>query len=316
MDLRKLRYFVAVAEAGSISGAAVRLGMAQPALTQAMSRFETEMRLRLLLRSKRGVELTEAGSFLFEEARDLLARADAVARSAERHAEGAVGAITVGFVSTALYHILPRAIARLKQAAPQAQVRIREMRTNEQVEALRIGAIDMGICHSPVGSANWLHHLTLAEYRLRAVLPGSEADADRDSVTMAEFAAMGLVLFPENEGLPARAQILDAFRLAGCQPRIVQEASPSLAVLACVSAGIGASLLPECVSFIGVNGIRLCDVRPPHALPGVGLALIRRIHPRRRLVDRLWQACLEQAAAPEDGRAAQPRARVGAPPGC
>jgi DNA-binding transcriptional LysR family regulator len=294
MDLRKLRYFVAVAEAGSISRAAIRLGIAQPALTQSISRFEKEVRLRLFLRSQRGVELSEAGSFLLEEARELLARADAIARSAERHAEGSIGLVTVGFVSTALYQILPNAIAQLRRAAPQARIRIREMRTNEQNEALRTGEIDMGICHSPVSPASWMQHLILTEYQLRAVLPAAEQDADPDGISMVELAAKGLVLFPENEGLPMRTQILEAFRLAGCEPRIVQEASPSLAVLACVSAGIGASLLPECVSFIGVNGIRLRDVHSPHALPSVGLALIRRIHPRRQLVDRLWQACLDQ----------------------
>jgi DNA-binding transcriptional LysR family regulator len=302
MDLRKLGYFVAVAEAGSISGAAVRLGIAQPALTQSIARFEKEMRLRLFLRSKRGVELTEAGTLLFEEARELLARADAISRSVERHAEGSIGSVTVGFVSAALYQVLPSAIAQLRRAASQAQIRIKEMRTNEQIEALRTGEIDMGICHSPISSTSWMQDLTFAEYRIQAVLPAAQADTDPAGISMAELATKDLVLFPENEGLPTRAQILDAFRQAGCTPRIVQEASPSLAVLACVSAGIGASLLPECVSFIGVNGVQLREVREPHALPRIGLALIRRIHPRRRLVDRLWQACLDQA--PKSGNQA------------
>jgi DNA-binding transcriptional LysR family regulator len=297
MDLRKLRYFVAVAEAGSISSAAVQLRIAQPALTQSISRFEKEMRLRLFLRSKRGVQLTEAGRFLFDEARDLLARAGAIERSAERHAEGSVGSVTVGFVSTALYHALPAGIARLKRRVPRARIRIREMRTNDQIEALRLGEIDMGICHAPVPAASWLQHVTLAEYRLQAVLPsGDPGLADRD-IALTDLAARGLVLFPENEGLPARAQILEAFRQAACEPEVVQEASPSLAVLACVAAGLGAALLPECVSFVGFNGVALRPVRPPHSLPDVGLALVRRIHPRRKLVDHLWDACLEKEAA-------------------
>jgi DNA-binding transcriptional LysR family regulator len=296
MDLRKLRHFVAVAEAGSMSGAAVRLRMAQPALTQSISRLEKEMRIRLFVRSKRGVELTEVGNFLLEEARDLLSRADAIARSAERHEEGSTGSITVGFVSTALYQILPSALAQLKRAAPEVRVRLREMRTNDQIEALRVGEIDIGLCQSPVRPETWLRHLTVAEYELLAVIPGGRSKACRDTITMKELAGNGLVLFPEGEGPPSRVEILDAFRKAGCEARIVQEASPTLAVLACISAGIGASLLPECVGFIGVEGVRMCNIQKPHALPSIGLALIRRIHPRRKIVDRLWQACIEQAA--------------------
>jgi DNA-binding transcriptional LysR family regulator len=296
MDLHKLRHFVAVAEAGSMSGAAVRLGMAQPAVTQSISRLEKEMRIRLFVRSKRGVELTEVGNFLLEEARDLLSRADAIARSAERHEEGSKGSITVGFVSTALYQILPGALARLKRAAPEVRVRLREMRTNDQIEALRVGEIDIGLCQSPVRPQSWLRHLTVAEYELLAVIPGSRAKAYRDTITMKELAGNGLVLFPDGEGPPSRVEILDAFRKAGCEARVVQEASPTLAMLACISAGIGASLLPECVGFIGVEGVRMCNIQKPHALPNIGLALIRRIHPRRKIVDRLWQACIEQAA--------------------
>lgn len=296
MDLRKLRHFQAVAEAGSITGAAARLRMAQPALTQSISRLEKELRIRLFVRSRRGVELTEAGRFLFSEARELLARADAVQRSAERHADGTTGAITVGFVSTALYRILPHAIAELKRLSPEARIRLREMRTNDQIEALRIGEIDIGICHAPVPAENWMRQRTVAEYELRAVVPDADC-SNGDTITVSELGAKGLVLFPEGEGLPKRAHIVEAFRLAGREPRIVQEASPTLAVLACVAAGLGASLLPACVGFIGMNGVRMCEIRKPNDLPAVGVALIRRNHPRRKLVDRFWQACLDQAPA-------------------
>jgi DNA-binding transcriptional LysR family regulator len=84
-----------------------------------------------------------------------------------------------------------------------------------------------------------------------------------------------------------------------CPPRVSPSgsasAAPTLAVLACVAAGLGASLLPDCVGFIGMTGVRMCDIERPNGLPKVGLALIRRIHPRRKLADRFWQACLDQA---------------------
>jgi len=135
MDLRKLRHFVAVAESGSMSGAAVGCGMAPTCSTQSISRLEKEMRIRLFVRSKRGVELTEVGISSWRK-RAICSRAPTPSReSAERHEEGSTGSITVGFVSTALYQVLPNALARLRARCPEVRVRLREMRTNDQIEA-------------------------------------------------------------------------------------------------------------------------------------------------------------------------------------
>lgn len=296
MDLRKLRYFIAVAEAGSISGAAAILGIAQPALTQSLSRFENELGLRVLIRTRTGVRLTEGGQLLFDEGKELLARADMLSRTAVRHAKGEAGLVRVGYVSTAL-HVLPRAIVAFQNASPQSRVKMEEIATLAQIDAVKTGEIDMGICYLPPTPPTWLECSVLSEHPLRAVLPAAAPAARAASIGMAELAAMGLVLFPPNKGFPSQAEIVDAFRRVGTEPRVVHEANPSVAVMACVAAGLGAGVLPDCVSFIGIEGIALREIRPPHALPMIRLALIRRKHPRRKLVERLWHALKAQRAA-------------------
>lgn len=296
MDLRKLRYFITVAETGSISGAATVLGLAQPALTQSLSRFENEIGLRVLIRTRTGVRLTEGGQLLYDEGKELLARADILSRTAARHANGEAGLVRVGYVSTAL-HVLPRAIVAFQQAFPQSRVKMQEVATLAQIEAVKTGEIDMGICYLPPAPPTWLHCSVLSEHPLRAVLPAASPAARAKSIGMADLAALGLVLFPPNKGVPSQAEIVDAFRRAGTDPRVVHEANPSVAVMACVAAGLGAGVLPDCVRFIGIEGIALREIRQPHGLPMIRLALIRRKHPRRKLVEGLWHALKAQMGA-------------------
>lgn len=294
MDLRKLRYFITVAEVGSISGAAAVLGLAQPALTQSLSRFEKEMGLRVFIRTRTGVRLTEGGKLLFEEGRELVARADMVTRTAARQAKGEAGVVSVGYVNTSL-GILPRAIVRFQRAFPQSRVIMQDMVTLEQIKALRTGEIDMGVCNLPDAVPTWLQSTVLSQQSLRAVLPTGAPEASAKSIGIPELAAMGLVLYPPNTGFPSQSQILDAFHQAGAEPRTVHEIKSTIALMACVAAGLGAAILPEGIKVIGMKGIVFREIRRPHTLQPIRLALIRRKQPRRKLAERLWQTLEEQA---------------------
>jgi DNA-binding transcriptional LysR family regulator len=139
--------------------------------------------------------------------------------------------------------------------------------------------------------ARW-NSAVVAQYVLVAAVPAKSSLGRRNEVAVKDLAREGLILFPEGQGLPDRASILDAFRSHGVEPRIVQEASPALAVLSCVSAGVGVALLPECIGFIGFKGVRLCSIQRPNPFPTLALSVIRRSHPRRKIVDRFWQHCL------------------------
>jgi DNA-binding transcriptional LysR family regulator len=267
MDTRQMRCVVAVAEAGSLTRAAERLGFAQPALTQTLNRLEQEIGARLFIRSRRGATLTEAGLAIIDDLRASLAHSDAAAERARAMGAGHAGRLTVGFVTHAIYEVLPRALRRLRAEHPQVDVVLREMSNAEQVEALESGRIDIALLHPPVSVNAKVHELRLGEDPMVAALPTAYALAPGGRVSLAEIAQQGLVWFPEQQMPALRAQLLSAIRRAGHDVRVVQDANRTLTVLACVAAGLGWSLLPRSVYALHHEGVRYAEVSDGASLP-------------------------------------------------
>src|SRR5438105_6759154 len=152
MELRHLRYFVAVAEMGSVSRAAGKLFIAQPPLSKQIKQLEDEVGVKLLVRSSRGVRLTGAGLAFLHEAKDLLARAEHAKRLA-RHNDSAVGGVVrIGYVPSAGHTLLPRLLGRMRAIHPEGEIDVREMITPQQVQSLCTGEIDVGLARMPVSS--------------------------------------------------------------------------------------------------------------------------------------------------------------------
>ena len=262
-----MRCVVAVAEAGSLTRAAERLGLAQPALTQTLNRLEQEIGAKLFIRSRRGATLTEAGLAIVDDLRASLAHSDAAAERARAMGAGHAGRLTVGFVTHAIYEVLPRALHRLRTEHPQVDVVLREMSNAEQVEALESGRIDIALLHPPVSVNAKVHELRLGEDPMVAALPATHALAADGCVSLAEIAQQGLVWFPEQQMPALRAQLLSAIRRAGHDVKVVQDANRTLTVLACVAAGLGWSLLPRSVRALHHEGVRYAEVHDGAGLP-------------------------------------------------
>ena len=143
MDLRLLRYFVAVATEGSFSRAAEKLNMAQPPLSRQIQQLEDELGVRLLNRA-RPITLTEPGRYLFEQARQMLARADEIRAMTKKIGTGKVTQFSIGFVASTLYDSLPELIRRFRLASPGVEVMLTELTTLEQAAALKDGRVDIG----------------------------------------------------------------------------------------------------------------------------------------------------------------------------
>ncbi|SPU97332.1 LysR family transcriptional regulator [Burkholderia cenocepacia] len=150
MEIRHVRYFLAIADSGSFTRAASELGIAQPALSQALNRMEKELGVRLFDRSRRGATLTPAGLAMVDDLRLSVARLDAAAHRAGEIGAQRAGRLTIGFVSAALFDTLPRAIRALRESAPDVELVMREMSNAEQAIALERGEIDIGLLHTPV----------------------------------------------------------------------------------------------------------------------------------------------------------------------
>jgi DNA-binding transcriptional LysR family regulator len=267
MDTRQMRCVVAVAEAGSLTGAAESLGLAQPALTQTLNRLEQEIGVKLFARTRRGAALTEAGLAIVDDLRASLAHGDAATARARAMGAGHAGRLTVGFVTHAVYEILPRALHRLRAEHPRVDVVLREMSNADQVDALEGGRIDIALLHPPVSVNAQVHELRLGEDPMVAVLPAAYALAADGCVSLAEIAQQGLVWFPERQMPALRAQLLSAIRRAGHDVRVVQDANRTLTVLACVAAGLGWSLLPRSVRALHHEGVCYAEVHDGASLP-------------------------------------------------
>ncbi|WP_431274867.1 LysR family transcriptional regulator [Variovorax ureilyticus] len=274
MDTRQMRCVVAIAETGSLTGAAERLGFAQPALTQTLNRLEAELGTKLFVRDRRGAALTEAGLAIVDDLRASLAHADAANERARALGAGRAGRLTVGFVTHAVYEVMPRALRRLHAEHPQVDVVLREMSNAEQVDALEGGRIDIALLHPPVSVTARVHERRLGEERMVVALPAHYDLATNGRVSMAQVAAHGLIWFPAAQMPALRTALLGTFRSAGHDLRVVQDANRTLTVLACVAAGLGWSLLPSSVRALRHEGVRYAELSDGDDLPAFELSAL------------------------------------------
>jgi DNA-binding transcriptional LysR family regulator len=285
MESRHLRYFIAIAECGSLTRAADKLGVAQPALSHALTRMEQELGVKLFDRSRRGATLTSAGDAIVDDIRLSLARMDSASQRARDIGARRGGRLRVGFVSAALFDTLPRAVTALRSASPNVELSMCEMSNAEQVVALERGEIDIGLLHAPVSIEGPVNEQLIRRDPLIAVLPSAFPRRAGSQVSLNDLAQIGLVWFPEDHLPTIRAGILSAFRQAGHPVEIVQDANRTLTVIACVAAGCGASLLPSSVQAMSFEGVTFSPIEDGEHLPQFALTAIWPKRSRPTLAD-------------------------------
>ena len=243
MELRHLRYFVAVAEELHFGRAAARLNVAQPALSQQIKQLERELGVLLLARTKRRVALTEPGRLFLAEVRRTLthaALAVEVARSAEA---GEVGRLRIGYVDAALWSPLPKVIRAFRERFPRVALTMLERPPSEQPADIRRGDVDIAIGPPPPADAQVEVTLFTEEAGMVA-LPAVHPLAGREAVAIGDLADAPWVLVPARVPSRLRDVTLRAAAAAGFTPRVAQEARELDALIALVSAGLGVTLVP------------------------------------------------------------------------
>ena len=246
-DLRRLRYFVAVAEELHFGRAARRLNVSQPPLSVQIRTLEREIGAPLLVRTQRRVELTEAGRVLLEEARRLLGQADAAVVHARRAAEGAVGRLTIGFVSTVDYSILPPLVRRFRQKHPGIALTLLELTGDRQQALLQSGELDLGLSILP-SPAPALASRPVFREPLIAAVPANHPLAVRRRTTLRSLAAEPFIQFPRELAPGLYDLAIAACQKAGFTPHLAQEAIQMQTILGLVAAGLGVALVPQCMS--------------------------------------------------------------------
>jgi DNA-binding transcriptional LysR family regulator len=268
---RQLAQFVAVAETLSFRGAAQRLHMSQPPLTQAIQRLERSLGVKLLERSRASVRLTAAGEVFLEEARRLLARTQDMMEATRRAAEGARGRLRIAFVPSAALRLLPAIIIELRRRYPEIELELRSETTTMQLASLRDDRADAGILVPPLRDAADLRTTPLRRERIVAAVPASHALAARTAIRLRELAEEPFILFPLSQGPAFLSAILLACRRAGFFPRVVQEAAQVQMILTLVACGMGVSLVPAAMRAVQQFNVRYLEIRD-RALPDYQLA--------------------------------------------
>ena len=262
MELRHLRYFIAVAEELNFTRAAARLHIAQPPLSTQIKALEDELDTALFLREKRRVFLTQAGHELLERARAIVAAAEGAKSAARSAAAGVTGRLALGYTASSMFtERLPAAIRRFRAAQPRIELLLHEMTSLDQLDALDARTLDVGILRKPdvtppagVVVEPWYHA------PLIAAVPRAHALARQASIRIDRLRDEALITYPRDAGIGLYWPVLRLCAKAGFRPRIVREAREPSVMIGLVSAGVGIAIVPadtECIRLEGVAYLRI-----------------------------------------------------------
>ena len=261
MELRQLKYFVAVAEELHFRRAAERLFVAQPAVSEQIRKLEAELGVRLFDRTNRRVEITEAGAALLDEGRRVLAQAN-IARLAARNArDRAVGRLRIGYPPDALPAAVPLALQQLAGAAPRVDVAMETGPAVRLIDRVRDGRLDAAIAGLPA-PVSGLEATSLGLQSLVAAIPSTDRRVLAPALSLARLAPARLVLMPRPANPAFHDAVVALCRDAGLAPQLTEAAEPRVeSVLMAVASGGGPGILPAAVmdryAFPGVRFVPL-----------------------------------------------------------
>jgi DNA-binding transcriptional LysR family regulator len=253
MELRHLRYFVAIAEELNFTRASARLHIAQPSLSQQIRQLEEEIGYSLLRRNRHRVELSDIGKIFLPEAIRTLAQADFSIRLARKRGEGKSGRLAFAFISTPI-PFLPRLITHYNRSHPDVDLDLVEMPAIHQVEALHDGIVDVGVI-APFQNDERLEQIPIFHDPVVLALPRSNPLAKRTSLRVRELKNENFILNARKIRVDLYDHVISACRQAGFSPRIVQEAVEVQTIVRLVAEGLGVAFLPSSVQNYGIKGV-------------------------------------------------------------
>lgn len=266
MDIRRLRYFLAVADAGHITRAAAQLGMAQPPLSQQIKALEAELGLQLFLRHPKGVTLTEAGRLLQDEARALLRQTEALRDRLQRVAQGEQGRLALGFTSSAAAHAyMPRTLRACRQQHPHIGLDLREANAAEITAAVQAEQLHCGFLRVPISRPPGLQFETLFHEPALLALPIDHPLAPRPGdpprrLALTELRDEGFILVRQPGAPGLYANLLALCEAQGFSPRVVAEVPRMMSNLNLVAAGAGVSVVPASMQGAHPHAVAYCPL--------------------------------------------------------
>jgi LysR family transcriptional regulator, benzoate and cis,cis-muconate-responsive activator of ben and cat genes len=297
MELRHLRYFVAVAETENVSRAALKLHVSQPALSRQIRDLEEELGFDLLERSAKSVRLTRAGHTFLEEARAVLKRASQAVEAARRVANEAGGELNVGYAPTLAVRMLPAALREFQSAMPGVRVRLHDLAPAGMIAGVRDGTLDMALTVRPLNGL--LRSLVFRELRrepLRLAVAPTHRFAARASVSLADAVREPMLVYSREEYPDYFAMLMNLLRPLKSEPRLAGEHDGILSLVSAVESGNGVAVVTASTSCTSGNRLKLLPLKPEPRPVVVGAVLQR---PPLKPAAALFLECLQRAADSE-----------------
>jgi DNA-binding transcriptional LysR family regulator len=264
MELRHLRYFLAVAEELHFGRAAVRIHIAQPPLSNQIKQLEKELGFQLFNRTRRSVELTEAGKIFQKEAYNVLEELEKGILKARLTSRGEAGWLSIGFIGSSTYEVLPSILREFRQTYPEIELVLQEIQSSEQNQALRERRIDISFARFPKPETGLVFE-TVYKERLVVALPESHPLNKKKYLKLSDLVNESFILFPRQPSAHADNTI-QVFSNAGLAPQITQTVEKMHTALGLVAAGIGVTLVPSSMQKTQRVGIGYLNLAKPEPL--------------------------------------------------
>ncbi|CAM3872611.1 LysR family transcriptional regulator [Xenorhabdus thuongxuanensis] len=258
IELRHLRYFIAVAEELHFGRAAERLNISQPPLSQQIQALEANINAQLLVRNNRNVNLTPAGHMFLQEAYQIISQVDAAATKAARMQQGELGEISIGFTSTAPFmQKVTLSLRQFRERYPDVAIHMHQMNTKQQIAPLQTGRIDIGIMRNTSLPDNLEHQLLFRERFMLAVYDDHPLlKYANEGVNLEMLSDYPLVFFERDVGTALYDEIISLLANVGVVPTISQEAGEAMTILGLVAAGLGVSIITESFIRMKLDGVQ------------------------------------------------------------
>ncbi|HEY9645559.1 MAG TPA: LysR family transcriptional regulator [Chroococcidiopsis sp.] len=273
IELRHLRYFIAVAEELHFGRAAEQLHMAQPPLSQQIRQLEAELGFTLFHRTKRSVKLTEAGEVFLKDCRQIFWQLEQAIESGRQASRGEIGQLVIGFVSSAAYNVLPRIIQGFRSAVPEVKPELHELTTDQQMQWLRDHRLDVGLVRLPIDETG-LDVLTIWREPLVVALPENHALAQDATVSLRSLSNESFIVFPRPLAPGLYDQIIGLCQQAQFSPRVVQEAIQMQTIVSLVAAELGIAIVPVSLQNLQRTGVVYRPLQEP--TPEAAIAVVWR----------------------------------------
>jgi DNA-binding transcriptional LysR family regulator len=277
MELRHIRYFLAVAEEGHFTRAAARVGIGQPPLSQQIKDLEAEIGTPLFHRVPHGAELTAAGEAFLQGVKEMPTLAERAIKAAQRAARGETGSLRVGFTASAAFNtVVPSAIRAFRRAYADVELVLEEANTTRLVAGLQDGSFDVAFLRPGAAGSEAFQLRLLSEEPMMVALPSRHTAAAQEEVELASLKEDPFLLFPRAVGPTLYDSIISACRTAGFEPIIGQSAPQIASVVNLIAAELGVSIVPASMSQLQVSGVTYRPIAGQAAAARLSLAYRRR----------------------------------------